>query len=183
MKALGITLLVAGFLVGAFLTSLDPEQVNWMYFVPVIAIGAGGVYMMKQIEMADARSDSRLADNRQVIDQSIDNIVSNLDVLNTNTENIPGWEMRFEIDKRFRTDLNTFVEARKSLVHIYGLQAYADIMSPFAAGERYLNRVWSASTDGYFEEVTKYLGRAHTQFIEVRQKLDQVHEQQSAQKS
>jgi hypothetical protein len=56
-------------------------------------------------------------------------------------------------------------------------------MSSFAAGEKYLNRVWSASTDGYFEEVTTYLSRAHSQFIEVRQKLDQVHEQQTARKS
>ena len=56
-------------------------------------------------------------------------------------------------------------------------------MSSFAAGERYLNRVWSASTDGYFEEVTTYLSRAYSQFIEVRQKLDEVHEQQIARKS
>jgi len=56
-------------------------------------------------------------------------------------------------------------------------------MSSFAAGERYLNRVWSASTGGYFEEVTTYLSRAYSQFIEVRQKVGEVHEQQIARKS
>jgi hypothetical protein len=48
--------------------------------------------------------------------------------------------------------------------HIFGLQGYADIMSAFAAGERYINRVWSASTDGYVDEVLSYLDRATRQF-------------------
>jgi hypothetical protein len=44
------------------------------------------------------------------------------------------------------------------------LQNYADVMSAFAAGERYINRVWSASTDGYVDEVRSYLERATQQF-------------------
>jgi hypothetical protein len=39
-------------------------------------------------------------------------------------------------------------------------------MSAFAAGERYINRVWSASTDGYVDEVCNYLDRATQQFRE-----------------
>ena len=81
----------------------------------------------------------------------------------------------FEIDRRFRTDLNRFVDARESLTHIYGLQAYADIMSAFAAGERYLNRVWSASADGYADEARDYIGRARSQFEEARAKLEEIH--------
>jgi len=42
------------------------------------------------------------------------------------------------------------------------------VMSAFAAGERYINRVWSASTDGYVEEVRSYLERATQQFREAR---------------
>lgn len=52
--------------------------------------------------------------------------------------------------------------------YIFGLQNYADVMSAFAAGERYINRVWSASTDGYVDEVCAYLERATQQFREVR---------------
>lgn len=40
------------------------------------------------------------------------------------------------------------------------------LMSAFAAGERYINRVWSASTDGYRDEVLKYLLKARDQFAE-----------------
>jgi hypothetical protein len=52
--------------------------------------------------------------------------------------------------------------------HIFGLQGYADVMSAFAAGERYINRVWSASTDGYVDEVHSYLERATQQIREAR---------------
>ena len=52
------------------------------------------------------------------------------------------------------------------MIHVFGIQNYADVMSNFAAGERYINRVWSASTDGYVDEVREYLERAHRQFIE-----------------
>ena len=37
-------------------------------------------------------------------------------------------------------------------------------MNPFAAGERYLNRVWSASTDGYIDEAHTYVDKAREQF-------------------
>ena len=65
-----------------------------------------------------------------------------------------------------REDLANFAEARESIIHRYGSRSYAEIMSSFAAGERYINRVWSASTDGYVDEVGLYLGKAHQQFIE-----------------
>jgi hypothetical protein len=50
------------------------------------------------------------------------------------------------------------------MIHLYGLQTYADIMSEFASGERYVNRVWSASADGYGDEASAYLDRARAQF-------------------
>ena len=47
--------------------------------------------------------------------------------------------------------------ANGSVNPIYPLQAYTDVISYFASGDRYLNRVWSASADGYIDEVTTYL--------------------------
>jgi hypothetical protein len=66
----------------------------------------------------------------------------------------------------FRHDLNEFAEARETMIHVFGMQQFADVMSAFAAGERYINRVWSASTDGYVDEVQKYIKRAREQFAE-----------------
>jgi hypothetical protein len=57
------------------------------------------------------------------------------------------------------------------MVHLFGLQTYADIMSHFAAGERYINRVWSASADGYDEEAESYLVKASEQFAIAQDQL------------
>ena len=67
--------------------------------------------------------------------------------------------------------INAFVESREAISHVYGLQAYADVMSHYAGGERFLNRVWSASADGYVDEVNTYLGRSLEQFEIARDKL------------
>ena len=50
------------------------------------------------------------------------------------------------------------------IAHSYGLAAYADVMSCFAAGERYLNRAWCASADGYIDEIHQYIDKAREQF-------------------
>jgi putative OPT family oligopeptide transporter len=68
------------------------------------------------------------------------------------------------IGREFPRDLDAFVQARESVAHRYGLQAYAEVMNPFAAGERYLNRVWSTSTDGYVDEAHRYIDMAREQF-------------------
>jgi len=47
-------------------------------------------------------------------------------------------------------------------------------MSHFASGERYLNRVWSASADGYVDEITAYLDKAQEQFAEALNNIRQL---------
>ena len=60
------------------------------------------------------------------------------------------------------------------MVHLFGLQTYADIMSSFAAGERYINRVWSASADGYEGEAATYLEKAAQQFADAQRQLQEA---------
>lgn len=57
------------------------------------------------------------------------------------------------------------------MVHLFGLQVYADVMSAFATGERYVNRVWSASADGYRTEAITYLNKAAGQFRDASRQL------------
>ena len=157
-------IIVAAFLAGAFLASLDKEVVNWSYFVPVIIAGVVGVFLLKSSEKAAAQDDSLLAKDRSTLENSLNNILQNLRELDGRKDKVPTYDMRFEIDRIFREDLNNFADSRESMKHLFGLMAYADVMSSFAAGERYLNRVWSASTDGYVDEVLKYVSKAHDQF-------------------
>ncbi len=53
-----------------------------------------------------------------------------------------------------------FVALRPELVGRFGLGGYARLMDRFAAGERQVNRAWSAAADGIDDEVTVCLERA-----------------------
>ena len=173
MKNLGYFLVAAGFLGGAFATSLDVENVNWALFGFMALAAAIGLFIYKRQVHALASSASVLESNRNELRESIANIVEDLGELNEDGLT-RGAVLRDRIDLKLREDLRRFADARESMVHLFGLQTYADIMSHFAAGERYINRVWSASADGYDEEAETYLRRAAGQFDEAKQQLLQA---------
>jgi len=173
-KLIGQLMVASAFLVAAFITSLDKNLVNWQIYVPAMFIGVLGIFIIRHADRKEAQSEGVLTTNLTNIEQSLARIVDNLIALNNNKETIPTYEMRFEIDKLFRDDLTLFADARKSLGHRYGLQPYAEVMSAFAAGERYINRIWSASADGYVEEVNQYLTKAQNMFIDANDKLVSV---------
>lgn len=173
MKNIAYLLIAAGFLVAAYATSLDAQQVNWTLFAVAAAAAIAGVWMSKRQDGADARSESTLKTNLGELTESIANVVSGLNEVIDGSKN-QGEPLRNWIDEELRPDLRRFAEARQSMVHLYGLQTYADIMSDFATGERYINRVWSASADGYDNEARTYLGKAMEQFRDASQQLAAV---------
>jgi len=170
MKNFGYFLVAAGFIGGAFATSLDVQNVNWALFAGTAGAALIGLVIFKRQLSALARSEEVLEGNRVELRESIANVVNDLgDIING--ELTQGAVLRDRIDLKLREDLRRFADARESMVHLFGLQTYADIMSNFAAGERYINRVWSASADGYDEEANTYLKKAAGQFEEAKQQL------------
>ena len=171
MKKLGIVLIGIGFLAGTLVTVIDAETVRWIPFIASLATGIIGIVLVKVSIKKEARSTEVLTKNMQQIETSISNIIKNLKELNDQKETINTYDVRIKVDELFLEDLNTFVEARESISHTYGVQAYADVMSHFAAGDRYLNRVWCASSDGYIDEVNEYLAKSLEQFEDSQRKL------------
>lgn len=170
MKNIGYVLLTVGFLAAAYATALDVQAVRWELFVVAAVAAALGVALLKRHAGARARSKEVLDLNRIELTESLDNVIRDLRELQTGTPRT-GEPLRDWIDHRLRPDLRRFADARESMVHLFGLQSYADIMSNFAAGERYINRVWSASADGYEAEALQYLDKAHAQFQDAQGQL------------
>ncbi|MHC4256755.1 MAG: hypothetical protein ACYSUL_14285 [Planctomycetota bacterium] len=164
MKIVGYILVIAGFLAGSLISVLHKTDVQWSWFVAVFIAGVIGLVFVRLAERKLHHS----------IEKSLDNIVQNITRLNEEKLSIDTYDMRHKIDELFIEDLNTFVEARQSIVHAHGLNTYAEVMSDFAAGERYLNRVWSASADGYIDEVNTYLEKAKIQFVETLYKIRNI---------
>lgn len=174
MKNLAFLLVAVSFLAGSFLTSLDKDHVNWMYFIPVLVIGFASAFWFQKLSSEENKHGDVLKNNKKILVESLNNIITNLSELNGRKDKVPTYDMRFEIDKLFREDLLNFADARDSMKHLFSLQHYADIMSSFAAGERYINRVWSASTDGYVDEVLMYVEKSYEQFQLAKDEFDQA---------
>jgi hypothetical protein len=176
MKVLGFLLLCAGFLAGAYATALDVRQVWWQLFAGAVLSAVAGLIIIKRQTRSESRSSSVLELNRSELLDSINNVVKDLHEV-PDGQSLTGDKLRDWIDEKLRNDLRRFADARESMVHLFGLQAYADIMSSFAAGERYINRVWSASADGYDVEAANYLKKAAKQFAGAQEQLAAVSSQ------
>jgi hypothetical protein len=180
VRTISLFIIMGVFLAGAFVSVLDPNRINWSWYLPILVAGACALYFYKRAHHSEAKESGRLSGNLQILDRSLANILANLETLNAESSTLPVYEARFEIDRLLRNDLNNFANARESMQHLFGTQSYADVMSAFAAGERYINRVWSASTDGYVDEVRSYLGRATEQFREASALFHQLKQANSS---
>ncbi len=171
MKKIGFLLLIGGFLAAAYSRALDTVSVSWVMYSIAAFAAITGVFIIRSHERGTAKSATVLSANRAALSDSLQKIVSNLEDMTEKGAAIPTDSLRDAIDTRLRDDLRRFADARETLIHLFGLQMYADLMSKFAAGERYVNRVWSASADGYDAEARTYLGKAATQFRDAQTQL------------
>jgi RNase adaptor protein for sRNA GlmZ degradation len=174
MKLIGYLLIAAAFLIATLVAVQQVLEVNWMWFVPFVVVGFVGVVVVRKASHAETRAEDKVAANIGVVHSSLEQVVQKVAQLNADKANINTYDMRLRIDDTVLTHLDDFVAVRESIGHKYGLQEYADVMSSYAAGERYLNRVWSASADGYIDEVNAFMDRAEAQFKDAFEHLKQL---------
>ncbi len=174
MQRLGVILIVVSFLSGAYLTALDERQMDWAPFAVVLLAGIVGVVLVRRAAKAAAMHEEHQSVSVETLQTSLEHAVVEVGALDEERDSIDVYDLKDRIDERVRAHLDAFAEAREVVAHRYGLQEYADLMNRFAAGERYLNRVWSASTDGYIDEAHTYLARAREQFEDTRKVLDRL---------
>ena len=164
MKHLGYLLMSLGFIGSALVATIDKEMVNWAYFTATMVTGIAGVIILRITIKRHLKGEEKVGADISTIEKSLGNIVQNMTAFNQEKVNINVYDIHEKIDTIFLDDLENFLAARESIIHQYDLQSYADLMSHFAAGERYLNRSWSASADGYVDESYAYVDKALEQF-------------------
>ena len=174
MKSLGHAVITVGCVVGSYLLVLDERAVAWSAFVPVLLFAVAGVALVRVASHRESQHEVRRSENIDNVRSSLERLTERARALDDEKEAIDVYDLRHRIDDDFRADLEAFAAARQVVAHLFGLQAYADVMSRFAAAERYLNRVWSASTDGYLDEAHAYLTRAREQLADARQFLESL---------
>lgn len=166
MKPFGYVLITAGFLAASYVAVIEAEAVPVVPFLGFLGLGVLGVATVRIVLHRASRHEEVLAGNIQTIGESLTRLAEEARKLEATKDHISVYDLRHAIDEAFPAHLDRFVLARESIAHRYGLQAYADVMNPFAAAERYIYRVWSASTDGYIDEAHTYIVQAREQFEE-----------------
>lgn len=174
MKLIGFLLVTFGFIAAALASVIDEDTIKWSWYIPSLVVGIIGAVVIKIDNARHNKTEHHVASRIETVYNSLERLVANINQLNNDKNSINTYDIRFRIDELFIEDLERYVDARESIAHRFGLAAYGEVMSNFAAGERYLNRVWSASADGYIDEVNTYLEKAREQFVESLNKINKL---------
>ena len=167
LRAFGLILFLFGFLSCAFVSvrqvdsaGLDWWTIDWPWYGATLVIGAAGVVILRRTEKRAGLHSDIIDEDLQRIRRSLIHVIEEIDEMNRARHATWVYDVHQLIDARLAEAIFTLVESRESVAHRFGLQPYAEMMTCFALGERNINRAWSASADGYVDEVWSCMERA-----------------------
>ena len=115
-----------------------------------------GAVMLRRGHAADATASQKLRVTADGEDTHLSQVVEQLDALISDATDsqalLPLADIVTRIEQIQLGPLASFIESLPQLVSRLGVGRYAQVMDRFAAGERLLNRSWSAAVDGADEE-------------------------------
>ena len=161
-KRLGHLLMWAGFVTSAFVATSRTESVDWLIYSITAGVGVVGVVLLRMKDRGGADSHQQAHETVEHLEAVLQQLAEKLSQLRAEKETLDVYEVRHRIDSDLAADLRDFADERETIAAAYNLQLYADVMNKFAAGERNINRAWSASADGYVDEVWISLKRAES---------------------
>ena len=137
--------------------------VGWPGYALSMGIGIVGIVLLRTSRQ-EARQDTVQTEAEySAVQSSLREVVGLVDELAAIDEYNPSSVVNV-IDHQLAEPLAQFAEARESMAKRFGMSLYADVMTEFASGERYVNRTWSAAADGYVDEVATSIQRASGHF-------------------
>jgi hypothetical protein len=153
----------------------DPwSTIPWLWFGISAAVSFAGVVLLRMKIGPDEKHEEKTAESLTALNDSIARLANSAALIAKKQDKLAPTEMVHEIDEYCADDFALFVEKRKSMISAYGLKDYANVMTQFSAGERAMNRAWSAAADGYVDEVRDCLERSHRHLKETHDLLSNL---------
>lgn len=147
----------------------------WLFVVGCVGMLAGAVIVRRENarQLALGHADAKTGAGPDAV---LHTIRTQLDALRQRlSRTSEATELHFlvleSVGQMIAEQIPSFIAARPVLVSRLGLAGYAQLMDHFAAGERQLNRAWSAAADGYDEEAVECLTNAAVLLEEAEQKM------------
>lgn len=180
-RVCGHLLLWIGFLVGAFVAVRSTEvkgapwsTVSWPAYGTALLVAVMGVVVLRATKRPAGVASDEEAGALDELADILTRLHATVQRWSRASEKISVYDFHGLIDEELVDDLGRFAELREALVAEFGLDHYARIMTEFALAERTLNRTWSASADGYVDEVEASLDRAVVHLSAARRRLDEA---------
>lgn len=171
MRKLGHILMWSGFLITSLVAMRQSDTVNWGMYAATATIGLAGVVLLRRTASSDAKQVHAIHGDLQTLETSIARLVDQVRAIIRDKDSTNVYDVHGLIDSELAGDLAAFADAREAMMHGLGLKAYASVMDVFARGERFVNRAWSASADGYIDEVWASLDTAESMLAEAQSTL------------
>lgn len=156
----GHAFLWIGFLTGALTAVRSTEvadspwsTISWPAYLAALAIAVAGVVVLRTTQKAARASSEKHAGDVAELEAILRRVLKQVQRWRTDEGRLPVHAVHQQIDEQLSDDLARFAELRESMIDAFGLQHYAAVMTEFALAERTVNRAWSASADGYVDEV------------------------------
>lgn len=134
--------------------------ISWPWYLGSVAVAIAGVVMLYRAKSTEGQQSELTKSNLQEIKSSLDKLITNLGSLRGSLDTMPPSQITKYIDDVLADDFRIFADGRDSITAEHDLSTFAEVMTQFAAGERSVNRAWSAAADGYVDEVATCLERA-----------------------
>jgi hypothetical protein len=177
----GQVLLWLGFLGGAFVTVLRLDNreapwqtIDWRLYGLFAVIGIAGVILLRINKAAQRAQSASSAEGLDKVTQYLAQAAERVAHLVADLQNMSCEQVLEYIDGDCGPVLADFADGRMVISDRLGTAVFAEVMTEFASGERYLNRAWSAAADGYVDEVESSIGHANQFLAAAVQKLNEA---------
>jgi hypothetical protein len=149
-----------------------PEEgwhlIPWAWYLASVGVCVAGIVMLRIGKSTDGQKSEKTEANLLEMQNSLGRLIDNAAQLRTQTETLAPSQITKRIDDVMADDFRMFADGRNSITAEYGLDVFADVMTQFAAGERAINRAWSASADGYVDEAATCIERGQQMLQEAK---------------
>lgn len=148
-------------------------QVQTAWFLISLVIMLAGIFLKRFANKQKSSSSQSQDESVTNLVNYVQSLVHDVTILKTNLMDMDLESIYKRLDETLSEPLQSFIDHRTILIDRYGMGTYGIIMTPFSQGERYLNRAWSASVDGYTDETVSYIQKALPFFQETLTLLEQ----------
>ena len=153
----------------------EVSSVNWTHYgICAVTMIAGMALLRLGRKGEAAEAGEKHTQDMETLKRCLGSLLQKVRGFESDTSDESQLTVHTRIDAELMEDIHDFVEARESMIPHLGMQSYANIMSPFASGERLLNRAWSASADGYVDEVRDCVTGARVELEKAQELLERA---------